>query len=147
MRVAAGLAGFFTLIQVPHPPGAVGRIAPLHTMPSQPSLRNTVVEECRSATRWASSGYLMLRHENSNQCGLLRLSSCFTGAIKAPRRSASRCHWSRLSMIRPIIAKRNFSIARSRSNSMRNSFISRRIIGIGSDASGNCGAGDMRVKG
>ncbi len=55
------------------------------------------------------------------------------GAIKALRRAASRCHWSRLSMMRSTTAKWNFSIARNRSSSIRNSFSSRRIVGTGSD--------------
>jgi hypothetical protein len=39
-----------------------------------------------------------------------------------------------------------FCIARNRSSSMRNSFISRRIAGSGSDASGNFDAEAMRVR-
>ena len=69
-----------------------------------------------------------------------------TCAIKALRRSASRCHWSRLSMMRSINRKMEFFVARNRSSSMRNRFSSRRIIATGSDASGNCCAGVMRVK-
>ena len=49
-------------------------------------------------------------------------------------------------MMRSITAQWNFSIARNRSSSIRNSFSSRRIVGTGSDASGNCGAGVMRLK-
>ena len=92
-------------------------------------------------------GYLYLRHQNSNQCGLKRLSSCVERGACAKRslsRSASRCHWSRSFMMQLICAKRNFCIVRNRSSSMRSSFISLRIAGIGSDSAGNCDTGTVR---
>ena len=83
--------------------------------------------------------YRRLRHPIEK---VARGAECI-GAIKALRRSASRCHWSRLSMMRSITAQWKFSIAHNRSSSIRNSFSSRRIVGTGSDASGNCGAGNQ----
>ncbi len=75
-------------------------------------------------------------------------------AIELLRRSASRFHRSRLSMMRSMCAMRNssvsrasFSIARACSSSMRSSTISRRIAGTGSATSNGCGAGIMRMVG
>jgi hypothetical protein len=92
-------------------------------------------------------------HQNSNQDG--------TRAVKAPRRCASRGHWSRLSKIwlmdaesSSFVLRASSSIARSCSTSVRsqfssmsNSFISRRITGSGSGASHGWGASNGIKKG
>ena len=94
---------------------------------SSPRAESTKVAAVRTAPR---QNYRRLRHPIEK---VARGAECF-GAIKALRRSASRCHWSRLSMMRSITARWNFSIC-NRSGSIRNSFSSRRIIATGSDAS------------
>jgi hypothetical protein len=105
-----------------------------------------------TASSGKDSSLLLLRQPD--QCGFSNAPSCT--CVSNTRRSASRCHWSRFSRrcsTRTTYARSNSfalrasaSIARRCSTSMRNSVISRRITGTGSDASGGWCAGNLRMK-